>query len=51
VTWRLDEHFAVRLKLRNLLFQQEVFVQGTDFVVTRYDPGMSGSLNLTYSYE
>lgn len=50
VTWRMDEHFKLRLKLKNLLFQEEIFVQGDSFVVARNEPGMSGSLSLTYSH-
>jgi outer membrane receptor protein involved in Fe transport len=50
LTWRVDDHLRLRLKLQNLLFQEELFVQGTDFLVARFEPGMSGSLGLTYSY-
>ncbi len=49
-TWRMDEHLRIRLKLRNLAFQDQVFVQGDSFVVARYQPGMTGSLSLTYTY-
>ncbi len=50
VTWRMDEHFRLRMKLKNLLFQDEVFVQGDDFIIARRTPGMSGALTLTYSH-
>ncbi len=50
LTWRVDEHLRLRLKLQNLLFQEELFVQGEDFLVARSEPGMSGSMSVTYSY-
>lgn len=50
LTWRMDEHFRIRLKLKNLLFQEEQFLQNGTFDVARSSPGMSGSLSLTYSH-
>ena len=50
LTWRMDEHFRIRLKLKNLLFQEEQFIQGESFNVATRSPGMSGSLSLTYSH-
>lgn len=50
LTWQMNTNVRLRLKLRNLLFQQELFVQGESFVVARNEPGMSGSLSLTYTH-
>ncbi len=50
LSWRMDEHLQVRLRLKNLLFQSQTFVQGATFIVAQYQPGLSGNLNLTYSY-
>lgn len=50
LTWRVDERLRLRLKLQNILFQTELFVQGADFVVARNEPGMSGSLSATFAY-
>jgi len=49
VGWRIDDHFRLRLKLRNILFQTQDFYQG-DFLERRIDPGASASLSLQYSY-
>ncbi|GAB5546527.1 MAG: TonB-dependent receptor [Sandaracinaceae bacterium] len=49
VGWRFEEHFMLRLKLKNLLFQTQDYYQG-DFLENRVDPGMSGSLSLQYNH-
>ena len=50
LTWQVHANLRLRLKLKNLLFQEEVFVQGDSCVVARNEPGMSGSLSLTYTH-
>ncbi len=47
--WRVDDHLRLRLKLRNLLFQEQDYHQG-DLLVQRINPGMSGSIGVRYSY-
>lgn len=47
--WRFADHFQLRLKLRNILFQVQDYTMG-DFLVQRVEPGMSGSLGLQYAY-
>ncbi|MCA9604394.1 MAG: TonB-dependent receptor, partial [Myxococcales bacterium] len=47
--WRIDEHLGLRLKLRNLLFQEQTYHQG-DLLVRSINPGMSGSIGIRYSY-
>ncbi|MBX3271700.1 MAG: TonB-dependent receptor [Sandaracinaceae bacterium] len=49
VGWRIEEHFQLRLKLRNILFQVQDFYQG-DFLEQSVDPGASASLSLQYTY-
>ena len=49
VSWRFEEHFRLRLKLRNLLFQIQDARQGS-WLEDRVDPGMTASLSLQYSY-
>ncbi len=54
--WRFEEHWRLRLKFRNLLFQAQEFVfQSNDdyeggFLTQRIDPGMSASLSLGFEY-
>ena len=49
VGWRVDEHLRLRVKLRNLLFQEQEYHQG-DLLTRRINPGMSGSIGIRYSY-
>ena len=49
VGWTIDEHLRLRLKLRNLLFQEQEYHQG-ELLTQRINPGMSGSIGLRYSY-
>lgn len=54
--WRFEEHWRLRLKLRNLLFQSQEFVRpsegdyGGGFLTQRIDPGMSVSIGLGFEY-
>jgi hypothetical protein len=42
-------HLKLKLKVRNLLFQQRELKQG-DFLIQRTEPGISASLGVSYSY-
>ncbi|MFK7984694.1 MAG: outer membrane beta-barrel protein [Sandaracinaceae bacterium] len=45
---RFADHFRLRMRVRNLLMQVQEFNQG-DFSTQTVEPGLSGSLSLTYS--
>jgi outer membrane receptor protein involved in Fe transport len=47
--WRIDEHWRLRLKVKNLLYRTQRYTQG-DLLTERTVPGTSFSLGLTYSY-
>jgi hypothetical protein len=48
-SWGLGKHLKLSLKVRNLLMQKRVLQQGS-LVVQVLNPGLSGSLGLSYEY-
>lgn len=49
VSWEFAEHYNLRFRARNLLYQDVSLEQG-GIEVSRYNPGISLSLKLGYSY-
>jgi outer membrane receptor protein involved in Fe transport len=47
-SWKMDEHFKLKVKAKNLLLDSNDFRQG-DFLVQSVDPGVSFALGVSYS--
>lgn len=47
--WGMTKHLKLKLRARNLLLQKRVLTQG-DLTVQELNPGVSGSIGLSYSY-